>query len=203
MKELNDGAKSIILEKLLLHYSDIFSNESANMFVDDVWPLLKMNSKYRQPIKEWANSKSIISEISLNCMDGHSVWSLNEIAKRLDSKNPNIPAAALLLSLYEEYPVTISEILSICDEFCWCDESIITSSSPECTFAYLDTGYEQWFFLNEKTNTENIRLHQLWQVLLQITDLAPIISMDWALGTSIEKSDNEKYLIKLPEDSDT
>ena len=189
---MTDVEKNTLTQKILLYYSDIFSYDGARMFVDDLSPLLEIDSKYRHPIK-----------ISLDCMDGHSTWSLNEVAKRLDANNPNIPVAALLLSLYEEFPVTISEILSVCDEFCWCDERIVVSSTPECSFAYLDTEYEQWFFLNDKANSESLKLHQLWQVLLQITDLAPIISMEWDVGTTIEKGEDKKYHIEPPEITET
>lgn len=200
---MNDVEKSTLLQKILLYYSDIFSHDSAIRVIDDLSPLLEISSKYRRPIKEWLNGKTVITDISLDCMDGQSTWSLNEIAKRLDANNPNIPVAALLMSLYEEFPVTISEILSVCDEFCWCDERIINSSTPECSFAYLDTEYEQWFFLNDKSNTESLQLHQLWQVLLQITDLAPIISMELAVGTTIEKGEDEIYYIEPPEITET
>lgn len=200
---MTDMENNTLIQKILSCYSDIFSYESARMFVDDLSPLLETNSKYRRPIKEWLNGKSVITEISLDCLDGHSTWSLNEVAKKLDASNPNVPVAALLLSLYEEFPVTISEILSVCDEFCWCDERIIVSFTPECSFAYLDTEYEQWFFLNDKSNTESLKLHQLWQVLLQITDLAPIISMELDVGTTIEKGEDEKYHIEPPEITET
>ena len=200
---MNSTEKTALIEKLLSYYSDIFSIESANEFANDLSLLMEVDSKYRRPIKEWINGKANFTDISLDCMDGQSTWSLNEVAKRLDSNNPNIPVAALLLSLYEEFPVTISEILSVCDEFCWCDERIIISSTPECSFAYLDTEYEQWFFLNDKTYTESLKLHQLWQVLLQITDLAPIISMEWDVGTTIEKGEDGEYHIEPPENTVT
>lgn len=196
---MTDAEKNTFIQKVLFHYSDIFSYDSAMMFAEDISPLLDLSSKYRRPIKEWINGKATITEVSLDCLDGQSTWSLNEIAQRLDHNKPNVPVAALLLSLYEEFPVTISEILSVCDEYCWCDEKIIISSMPECSFAYLDNEYEQWFFLNDKSNTESLKLHQLWQVLLQIMDLAPIISMEWDIGTTIEKHEDEKYYVEPPE----
>lgn len=192
--------KELLTDKILQHYGDIFSEVTVEQFANDINSLLNIGSKYRQGIKEWLNGKCNITDVTVTSLDGNSFWSLVEVAEELDSEIPNIPVAAFLMSLYEEFPVTLSEVLSVCGEICWCDESIITSESPECVFAYLDKEYEQWFFLGGNSNEENLKCHQLWQVLLQIPDLAPIIVLDHLAGTTLELMDDGKYLITSPEE---
>ncbi|MBR1912461.1 MAG: hypothetical protein IJ828_08925 [Treponema sp.] len=200
---MNYEEKKNLIEKMLMHYGEIFSPESAESFVNELSPLLQPNSKYRRPIKEWMNGKTEIIDITLPCLDNISSWSLVQIAQKLDQNTPNIPVAAFLLSLYEEFPITLSEILSVCEEFCWCDESIICADKPECSFAYLDEEYEQWFFLNDSSSTDNLKSHQLWQVLLQMSIFAPIIMLEHELGTTVELYDDGKYYIIPPESENT
>lgn len=197
---MNSEEKELLINKMLQHYEDIFSKVTVEQFVKDIASLLDIGSKYRKSIKEWLNGKCNITDVTVKSLDGNSFWSLVEIAKELDDEIPNIPVAALLMSLYEEFPVTLSEVLSVCGEICWCDESIITSESPKCVFAYLDEEYEQWFFLGEDSNEENLKCHQLWQVLLQISDLAPIIVFNHVAGTTLELLDDGKFLVALPEE---
>lgn len=197
---MNSEEKNLLMNKMIQNYEAIFSEETVGQFADDIASLLDIGSKYRKSIKEWLNGKCNITDVTVKSLDGNSFWSLVEIARKLDAEIPNIPVAALLLSLYEEFPVTLSEVISVCDEICWCDESIITSETPKCVFAYLDKEYEQWFFLGEDSKEENLKCHQLWQVLLQVSDLAPIIVLNHVASTSLELLDDGKFLVTLPEE---
>lgn len=197
---MNFDEKNLLTEKMSEHYSNIFSPYAIEIFVKDVSQLLDINSIYRKSIKEWLNGKNSITDVTMQCLDKTSYWSLNEIAQELDYETPNIPVAAFLLSLYKDFPKTLSEIISVCGEICWCDENIIVSDNPKCSFAYLDEEYEQWFFMQDKSNEEDLKCHQLWQVLLQVPNLAPIVILEHKTGTILELQEDGKYLITSPDE---
>lgn len=195
--------KKRLLEKMTLCYGELYAPEDLLSMVSDIELLLEMDSKYRKPIKEWLNDKSEVSEVLLTCLDGEKSWSLREIAKKLHPQTPNIPVAALLLALYEEFPVTLSQIIPIAEETCWCDGRILRAADPVCTAAELDKETEQWFFLLPDTTPENLVFCQLWQVLTQVATLTPVIFMENEPGTLVKLRENGCYCIFLPEETES
>lgn len=184
------------------NYKNIMSAEYIEVFLDDLEPLMDKNMSFRKIIKQWLLGKNSDDDIVMVALDGEQEWSLREIATRLHERAPNIPAAALLLDFYREHPVTMSMILSIAEEECHCDERILLSDDPVCTFAYLDPETEQWFFTNEESEVSDMRKCQMWQVLVAVPELAEIVCYDYGLGTGVIFEDGQ-YTVYEIEEPDT
>lgn len=180
---MNENEKkefSILLQE---HYGKYIDSSYCDNLADEMEALL--DTKYRKPIKQWLHGYTAISDLRIPKIESGN-WSLNEIASRLDAEYPNVPAAALLLSLYEEEPNLLSMIIPIADEECFADESFFGEMDLECTTAVLDKETECWMFLAQNTKSENMKKYQLWQVLLSIPELAGIVSYNHAVGTTVE-----------------
>ncbi|MBR4026477.1 MAG: hypothetical protein IKJ01_02815 [Lachnospiraceae bacterium] len=189
-----------IKEKILRNYKAYITEDYCNSMCELLEELLKSDS-YRKPLIEWKNGKREITDVTLlKFSKEEGVWSLNEIASRLDPIHPNIPAAAILLFLAEENILTLSQILSIAEEVCWADPTFLEIENPICTYAFLDEEVEEWVFLMEETEAENLKEYQMWQVLLQVPTLAPLIAYDHILGTHIELGEDDIYYVVPPQD---
>ena len=208
--KINEKHKRV--DSMKLYYGNLYSEESIEMLLRDIDSLMDSESKYRKSIKEWMNGKSEITDVTLETLETLELkkgsydeeqefeeWSLCAIAKTLDERHPNIPVAALLLSLYEEYPVTLSEIIPIASIPCYADERIVLSDNPVCDIASLDQEAEEWFFLMTDTESAQVHEYQMWQVLTQVASLAPIICMNHELGTCVEMWEDGCYHIIPPE----
>ncbi len=197
--EMNEDEKKelkIILEE---HYGEYMSPSYCEGLCVEIDALL--GTKYRRPIKEWINGYTKISDVLVpKIEDGE--WSLNEIASRLDEMYPNVPAAALLLFLFEENPNLLSMIIPIAEEECFADEIFVNVDDERCTTAILDKKIKCWTFLAQNTSSEQMKKYQMWQVLLNIPELVPIITYDHILGTNIEMWDDGMYHILAPSEED-
>lgn len=194
---MNISDREQLKVKISENYKNIMSEKYIEAFLNDLESLMAKSMSSRKNIKRWLLGKNSDDDIVMAALDGEHEWSLRDIAARLQKSPPNIPAAVLLLDLYRDYPVTMSMILSIAEEECYCDEKILLSDDPRCTFAYLNPDAERWIFSNDASEAHNIQKCQMWQILIAVPELAEIISYDYRLGTCVIYEDHEYTVYEI------
>lgn len=188
-----------LMELLSEHYGRYMDETFCGYMCDEILRLMD-GTRYSESLKQWMHGIIDINEKIVIKINGKEAWSLLKVAESLDEDFPNIPAAAVLLNLAEEYPLTMSTILSVAAKECDADYRMTIDENIPCTAAILDTETRLWTFFAEDSKPEYFRPFQMWQVLLNQDTLAPLISYDHELGTRIELWNDGRYHIIPPQD---
>lgn len=188
-----------LMELLSEHYGRYMDETFCRYMCEEIQRLMT-GTRYAEPLKQWMYGITDIAGRVVVKIDCRDEWSLLDLAGSLDKKFPNIPAAAVLLSLAEEYPRTMSTILYVAAKECDADYRMTIDDNLQCTTAILDTETGLWAFFAEDSKPEYFRPFQMWQVLLNQYTLAPLISYDHELGTRIELWNDGRYHIIPPQE---
>lgn len=135
-----------IIEKMHAYYDSFMSHKECKARGKDIEKILSVD-KYKNVINEWLEDSENYSDVVVN------VFSLVDIAKKLDSEHPNIPISAYLLYMTENNlydGISFYQcILPIASNLAIVDYKLIENNMV-CQTAILNDG--EWYLFSKEPN---------------------------------------------------
>jgi len=179
-----------LIEKMYDNYNYCLDKKDCIDLADDIISIVNESNMFSVPLQEWLNGKRIFTDVSING------FSLVELASRLDSNNPNIPIAILILWLESKEDMIYHGLAAVADYYCVANPQIILGS--RCEYAIFKD--ETWFFMLDNQNEDNLKEYQAWQILLLNPTLILQVAYEHANNTSLVLQDDGSYLIVQTEE---
>jgi len=156
----------------------------------DIYNIMIEKNKFMIPLNEWLNGKKCFTDVVVNG------FSLVDLASRLDSTNPNIPVAILILWLESQDNVFYHGLSAVADYKCFANPNIILGT--KCKYAVFFN--DEWYFMLDGQKNEELKEYQAWQILLLNPTLIVQVAYEHSDNTVLILQDDGSYLISVYEE---
>lgn len=178
-----------LVEKMYDKYSRYLSKRDCKDLTEDIINMVGRYGEFKTPLLEWLNGKRGFTDVVVNG------FSLLELAYSLDDIFPNIPVAILILGLEKDSSFVYHGLAAIAGDNCLANPRIILGE--RCEYAIYKDNI--WSFMLKNQTVEELRMYQLWQVLLLNPGLIVQVAYDHKDETALILQENGSYLVLMNE----
>lgn len=182
--------KNKLIERMFDKYNYCLKKIDCEDLSDDLISIVNESNIFLTPLQEWINGKRVFTDVRIND------FSLVELAFKLDSTNPNIPIAVLVLWLESQENAAYHGLAAVAEYDCVANPQIILWA--KCEVAIFSD--EKWFFMLNDQEDDELKKYQAWQILLLNPTLIIQVAYEHPNNTSLILQNDGSYLISVYEE---
>lgn len=132
-----EANKTKLIEKMYDKFNYCLEKDDCKDLADGISNIVNESNDFSAPLQEWLNGKKVFTDVIIND------FSLIKLASGLDSNNPNIPVAILILWLESQDNTVYHGLVAVANYICVANPRIILGT--QCKYTAFSDG--KWYFV--------------------------------------------------------